>query len=100
LAKQSGNRSADLVNTLEMVGVGSGAARILDLLLPRVDLEEIAGKFAACAPEIHLKREGILAEAVLGDPLQRRVRDQTAVPKIFPFYLRCGTSTRPPTAFP
>src|SRR5215471_5807793 len=81
-----------------MVGVGSGAARILDLLLPRGDLEEIAGKFAACAPEIHLKREGILAEAVLGDPLQRRVRDQTAVPIIFAFDLGWGKSGRQRTA--
>src|SRR5262249_53863620 len=85
LAKQAGNRSAEPQNMLEMVGVGSGAARKLDLLLTRGHLEEIAGKFAACAPEIHLKREGILAEAVLGDPLQRRVRDQSAVPVIFAF---------------
>src|SRR5262249_53493828 len=83
LAKQAGNRSAEPLNTLEMVGVGSGAARKLDLLLTRGYLEEIAGKFAACTPEIHLKREGILAEAVLCDPLQRCVRDQAAVPIIF-----------------
>src|SRR5262245_27599238 len=100
LAEQTGNRRADLVNTLEVVCVGSGAARILDLFLPGGDLKEIAGKFTPRAPEVHLKREDVLGEAkaVLRDPLKRRDGDQAAVPIVFAFDLGRGKTRRQRTA--
>src|SRR5262249_13911337 len=100
LAQQTDNSRADLVNMLEVVGVGSGAARILDLFLPGGDLDEIAGKFTARAPEIHLKREDVLGKAkvIVREPFQWCVGDQAAVPIILAFDLSRGKPRRQRTA--
>ena len=42
---------------------------------------------AARAPEVDLEGERVLPRAVVDDPLQRRVRDEAAVPIIFAFDL-------------
>ena len=80
-------RIAQALLALELISVGARPAGILDFLVPRRDLGQIAGKFAARAPEIHLKRERVLARALLDHPLQRRVRDEAAVPVEFAFDL-------------
>src|SRR3977135_2062230 len=54
---------------LELVRVCASPARVLDLLLPRRNLGEVAGKLATRAPEVDLERERVLALAVLEDPL-------------------------------
>src|SRR5262245_40728984 len=58
---------------LELISVRARPARVLDLLLPRRNLGEVAGKLATRAPEVDLERERVLALAVLEDPLQRGV---------------------------
>src|ERR1700733_804869 len=68
LGQEIGNRAADALQVLEVVRVGAGAARILDLLLTSSDLEDVAGKVATRAPKIDLEREGVLARTVLRHP--------------------------------
>src|SRR5262249_62346189 len=65
------------------IRAGTRATRILDFLLARHDVGQIAGKLAAGAPEIDLKGQRVLAGALVKDPLQRWVRDEASVPVEF-----------------
>src|ERR1700674_5260186 len=80
LFEQTGSGASQLLAMLELIGTGTRAARIADLLFPRHDFEHVAGKLSACAPEINLEGERIAARLTLDDPLQRGVGDETAVP--------------------
>src|ERR1700746_305924 len=73
LLQKSRERAAQSLIAPELVRVCARPARVLDLLLPRRDLGEVAGKLATRAPEVDLERERVLALAVLEDPLQRGV---------------------------
>src|SRR5262245_45616797 len=62
--------------------------------MPRRNLGQIGRKLAAGAPEIDLEGERVLPRAVVGDPLQRRVRDETTIPVVFALDLGCRESRR------
>src|SRR5215469_4295844 len=83
LLKKSRERTSHSLNPLELVRGRARPARVLDLLLPRSNLSEVAGKLATRAPEVDLERERVLALAVLEDPLQWGVGDEAAVPVVF-----------------
>src|ERR1700731_114943 len=55
--KESGRCAPENLLFLELIGRQPGAAGIADLLLPRLSLNQIAGKFAARAPQVHLECE-------------------------------------------
>ena len=69
LREKAGERLSGALVALELVGVGARATRILDFLLARHDVGQIAGKLAARAPEIHLEGERVLARAVARRPI-------------------------------
>lgn len=73
LLQKSRERAAQSLMAPELVRICARPAQVLDLLLPRRDLGEVAGKLATRAPEVDLERERVLALAVLEDPLQRGV---------------------------
>src|SRR5258708_2814954 len=102
LIQQTSERPAHLLHALELVGFGPGAARILNLLLTCGDLGQVAWKLAAGAPYIDLKSEWVLAEAGVDDPLERRIRNEAAVPVVFAFDQppgsRAEASRSPPRA--
>ena len=73
-----------IVGAGEGVRILAGAARIHDLLVAREDIRHLAGQGAARAEEVHLKHERGLVLVLFQQILQRRVRDDAAVPIIFP----------------
>src|SRR5215475_11726511 len=73
LLQKGRERASYSLEPPELVCVCARPARVLDLLLPRRNLGEIAGKLATRAPEVDLERERVLALAMLEDPLQRGV---------------------------
>src|SRR5262249_3928443 len=73
LLQKSRERASHSLKPLELVRICARPTRVLDLLLPRSNLGEVAGKLAARAPEVDLERERVLARAVLEEPLQRSV---------------------------
>ena len=77
---------------LELVGVRPRAARKLDFLLARPD-SVIAGDLALRAPQIHLKRQHVLA-GLSRPPLERRVRNEASVPVVLALDLDSGKARR------
>src|SRR5262245_1712046 len=94
LVEDVGQRDPNTLNLLELIGVGPRPARILNLLLPRQDVVEIARQLAARAPQVDLEYERVQAGIALHHPLQRRVRDETAVPIELAIHLDGGTARR------
>src|SRR5215471_20121041 len=80
LLQKSRERASHSLKPLELVRGCARPARVLDLLLPRGNLGEVAGKLATRAPEVDLERERVLGLAVLEDPLQWGVGAEAAVP--------------------
>ena len=85
LLQECGDGIFHLVHPLNEVRESARAARILDLLLPGRDFREVTRELAARAPEIDLKHQRVwqpLARhtRVRHKPLERRVRDEAAVP--------------------
>src|SRR5262245_35004324 len=94
LVQDVGQRDPNALNLLELIGVGPRPAGILNLLLSRQDVIEIARQLAARAPQVDLEYERVQAGIALHHPLQRRVRDETAVPIEFAIHLDGGTAGR------
>src|SRR5262249_11073123 len=90
----SRERASHSLKSLELVRGRARPARVLDLLLPRSNLGEIAGKLATRAPEVDLEGERVLPLAVLEDPLQRGIGDEAAVPVVFTLDLDCRKTRR------
>jgi hypothetical protein len=79
---------------LELIGTGTGAAGVTDLLLPRHHLEHVARKLATSAPQVDLEGHGVAPRLLLDHPLQGRVRDEAAVPVVLAFDLDRGKTGR------
>src|SRR5262245_15580353 len=94
LVEDVGQRDPNALNLLELIGVGPRPAGILNLLLPRQDIVEIARQLAARTPQVDLEYERVEAGIALHHPLQRRVRDETAVPIQLAVHLDGGTTGR------
>src|SRR6201981_216861 len=92
--QQTRQRVPKFLDVLELVGAGAGTARIADLLLPCHDVKNVAGKLAACAPKVDLEGERVMPRLGLDYPLQRRVRNQPAVPVVLAFDLDGGKARR------
>ena len=78
----------------EFVGIGPCPARILDFFLSRDHVVEIAWQVAARAPQVDLERDRVLAGVARDHPLQRRIRDETAVPIELAIHLDGRTTGR------
>src|SRR5258708_20293861 len=72
LLEQVRQRVAEPLRVLEAVGVGAGAARILDLLLARPYLRHVAREGAPRAPETHLESPRFPPPPPLPPPPPRR----------------------------
>ena len=70
-------------DSLEFIGGRPRAAGKADFLLAQFGLDQIAREAAARAPQIDLKGQRILARLAGKHPLQRRVRNKTAIPIMF-----------------
>jgi hypothetical protein len=71
----------------EGIGILAGSTRVHDFLVAGEDIRHLSGKGAARAKEVHLKNERRLVLVLFQQILQRRVRDDAAVPIIFPLDL-------------
>src|SRR5438105_12928640 len=90
--------TTQLLQIFEAVGIRTGAARVLDLFLTRRDLGHGVREIAGRAPEIDLKSERVLARLAFEDPVQGRVRDESAIPVMLPVNLDRRKAGRERTA--
>jgi hypothetical protein len=94
LSEQTGKGVSKLLDVLELIGAGPRAAGVTDFLVPRHDFEHVARKFTLRIPQVDLKGQGVAARLRVDHPLQRRVRDETAVPVMFALDLDRGETGR------
>src|SRR5580704_11272581 len=87
LLEQIGYRAPQSLDMFERVSASARAARILDLLLARRHLRHRPRQLAPRAPEVNLECQRVDTRLAVDQPLQRRVRDQSAIPIAFAFKL-------------
>jgi hypothetical protein len=84
LLEQIRRRTTQSLDMFERVSAG---ARASDLLLAGRHLRDGTRQLAPCAPEVNLECECVDTKLAVDDPLQRRVRNESAIPIVFAFNL-------------